>query len=344
VARESGRGSSGVTDFKRTSVLRRVAPLDRYAHHAVPGLEGNVCAFELIQDEPITVEAVSGRPMVIAAGDVFFGTPGHRDSTRWVVGGPPAAGLVPGGTYWVLADCGIVGELAGDSPLDKPYLGQVKYLGTLRDEHQHDLNVRQFARATAAGAADRGAPIYLLVGTSAEAGKTTAGIAVLQSLLHQGHASVVALKATGVASLRELATYRDFGAAQALDFVDFGVPSTCPARRSDLGGVFEHMLDVCLSLPADAVVMECGSDMLGANVPAFIACLRRRRAEIKVILAAADPLGALGGKIVLERMGLKVDLITGPCTDTPTALERTRSLCGVTALNMARRGTHDALI
>ena len=332
-----------MTEFKRTSVLRRVAPLDRYPHQAVPGREGNVCAFELIQDEPITVEAASGRPMVIAAGDVFLGAPGHRDSTRWVVGGPPNAGLVPGGTYWVLADCGIVGELVGDSPLEKPYLGQVKYLGTVPDGHGRDLNIRQFALA-AAGKVDHGAPIYLLVGTSAEAGKTTAGIAVLQSLLHQGHANVVALKATGVASLRELATYRDFGAAEALDFVDFGVPSTCPAERSDLAGVFEHMLDVCLSLPADAVVMECGSDMLGANVPAFISCLKRRRADVKVILAAADPLGALGGKIVLERMGLKVDLVTGPCTDTPTALERTQTLCGVTALNMARHGTHVTLI
>ncbi|HXW23982.1 MAG TPA: hypothetical protein VEK73_04485 [Xanthobacteraceae bacterium] len=333
-----------MTDFKRTSVLRRLPPLDRCLYRAVPGLEGNVCAFELTEDEPITVEAESGRPMVIAPGDVFLGAPGHRDSTRWLVGGPPSGGLVPDNAYWVLAECGIVGDLMGDSPVEKSYLGQVKYLGTLRDQHDRDLNIRQFAVGAAAGATDRAAPTFLLVGTSAEAGKTTAGIAVLQSLRHQGHGTVVVLKATGVASLRELAIYRDFGAAEALDFLDFGLPSTCPANRTDIDGLFEHMLDVCLSMPADAVVMECGSDMLGANVPVFIDCLKRRRAEVKVILAAADPLAALGGKTVLDRMGLKVDLVTGPCTDTPTALERTRALCGVTALNMARRGTHDALI
>jgi hypothetical protein len=333
-----------VEDFKRTSVLRRVSPLGSPRPRAAPGLEGNVCAFKLSQDEPITVEAGSGRPMVIAPGDVFLGTPGHRDSTRWVVGGPPDGGLLPDSTYWVLADCGIVGDLAGDSPVEKPYLGQVKYLGTVRDRDDRDLNIRQFALAPAVGAADHGAPAFLLVGTSAEAGKTTAGIAVLQSLRGQGHSTAVVLKATGVASLRELTTYQDFGAAQVLDFVDFGLPSTCPANRTDIDGVFEHMLDVCLSMPADAVVIECGSDMLGANVPVFLDCLRRRRKEMKVILAAADPLGALGGQTVLLRMGLKVDLVTGPCTDTPTALERTRTLCGVTAMNMARRGTHDVLI
>jgi hypothetical protein len=332
-----------VTEFKRTSVLRRVGSLDSFRHHPVAGGEGNVCAFELTQSDPITVEAASGRPMVIAPGDVFLSTPGHRDATRWVGGGVPAGGLVPDHRYWVLADCGIVGELFGESPAAQPYLGEVKYLGTLHDEKDHDLNLRQFALARAEGAADYGASLFVLVGTSAESGKTTAGLAVLDSLLHQGQSTVVALKATGTASVRELMTYRDFGAVEAFDFVDFGLPATSPAKRTDIAEVFEHMLDVCLSTPADAVIIECGSDMLGVNVPTFLHCLRRRRSEFKLILAAADPLGALGGKMVLKDMGLDVDLITGPCTDTPTTLERTRTLCGVTALNMARRGTHDVL-
>jgi hypothetical protein len=237
--------------------------------------------------------------------------------------------------------CGIVGELAGDSPVAKPYLGEVKYLGTLRDTSGRDLNLAQFSLAPANDRADHGAPAFVLVGTSAEAGKTTAGLAVLESLRHQGRSAVLALKATGVASVREIMTYRDFGAVEAFDFVDFGLPSTCPANRTDMKEIFEHMLDTCLSALADAVIMECGSDMLGANVPVFLECFRRRRFQFKTILAAADPLGALGGKTVLAEMGLKVDLITGPCTDTPTALERTRTLCGVTALNMARSGTHE---
>lgn len=332
-----------MTEFKRASVLRRVGPVESLQHRPVPGREGNVCVFELTQDDPITIEAESGRPMVVAPGDVFLGTPGHRDSTRWLVGGPPADGLIPDRSYWVLADCGIVGELVGDSPVSKPYLGEVKYLGTLRDEKNRDLNLRRFSLAPPKGQVDCGASLFVLVGTSAEAGKTTAALAVLESLRHHGRSAVLALKATGVASLRELMTYRDFGAIDAFDFVDFGLPSTCPANRTDIEPMFEHMLDTCLSRAAEAVIMECGSDMLGANVPVFLECLKRRRSQMKIILAAADPLGALGGKTVLKEMGLEVDLITGPCTDTPTALERTRTLCGVTALNMARRGTHDVL-
>jgi hypothetical protein len=57
-----------------------------------------------------------------------------------------------------------------------------------------------------------------------------------------------------------------------------------------------------------------------------------KRPDAKVILAAGDPLAALGGKQVLQGMKATVSLITGPCTDTPTARHRTESLCGIPAI------------
>jgi hypothetical protein len=91
-----------------------------------------------------------------------------------------------------------------------------------------------------------------------------------------------------------------------------------------------------LSIASEAVVIECGGDILGGNVPVFLECLKRRRTELKIILAAADALGALGAKRVLQEMGLSISLITGPCTDTPTLRERTQTLCGIPALNMSK--------
>src|SRR5438477_5148016 len=204
---------------KRASILRRVTQSDRASPHSAAGLEGDVCTFELTQDLPITLEAVSGRPLIVAPGDRFLGSTGYRESTRWIVGGMPDGGLIPGNEYWVLADCGMVGDLAGQSPADKPYLGQVKYLHALRNAHGENLNIRQFAIEHAAEAPDHGAPIHLLVGTSAEVGKTTAGIAIVRSLLHNGHATLAVLKATGTASIGELLMYQDFGAAHAFDCV-----------------------------------------------------------------------------------------------------------------------------
>ncbi|MCS3763127.1 hypothetical protein [Bradyrhizobium centrosematis] len=273
---------------------------------------------------------------MLAPGDIFLATPGHRESTRWVVGGIPAGGLNPGEQYWVLAQAGIIGNFIGDSPVAKGHLGRVNYLGAVR-LGDRSLNIREFAVPTESRRSDNSALVYLVLGTSAEVGKTTAGIGIIRSLIQRGHETIVTLKATGTSSISELFAYRDFGATHVFDCVDFGLPTTYPSGRAGMEDIFDRALDLCLCMPADAIIIECGGDFLGANVPTFLQSLKRRRADSKVILAAADALGALGGKLMLRDMGFSVDLITGLCTDTPTLRQRTESLCGIPALNMSRQ-------
>jgi hypothetical protein len=332
-------GAQLPSDIKRTSVLRRFPPLDSAYCVAVAGLEGDVCAFELpAEASPIVVEDVSGRSLMLAPGDIFLATPGYRESTRWVVGGIPTGGLVPGEKYWVLAQAGIIGNLLGDSPGTKGHMGEVKYLGAVRMRGDQNLNIRDFAVSSDPGKLDQAALLYVVLGTSAEVGKTTAGIGIIRSLLQSGHTTIVALKATGTSSINELLAYRDFGAAHAFDCVDFGLPTTYPSDRAGVEGNFDLALDFCLCMRADAVIVECGGDFLGANVPVFLQRLKSRRSNGKIILAAADALGAMGGKLMLRDMGFSVDLITGLCTDTPTLRQRTENLCGIPAINMAREG------
>lgn len=321
-------------------MLRRVPALAGAAAVDMRGREGDVCAFALGEEAaPFVVEAETGRSMIVAPGDVFLATPGFRESTRWVVGTIPADGLVPGQAYWVLAESGIVGELQSDSPLEKHHLAQVTYIGAVADERGAALNVRHFAAdADGATGPDRGAPVFLIVGTSAEAGKTTAGTTILRSLRRKGLHRVVALKATGTSSLGELSAYRDLGAAEAYDAVDFGLPTTYPSGRPDIAPTFDRALAFCLSREADAVIVECGGDIMGANVPVFIERLRRRRPEPRVVLAAGDALGAAGATRMLGEMSVSVTLVTGPCTDSPILQRRTQELCGVPALNMTRDG------
>ena len=147
------------------------------------------------------------------------------------VGGIPAGGLVPGGDYWVLSDSGVVGELVScHSASELGHLGRVRYLGAVCGDRGETLNIRQFA-VTDTGGTDRNAPVYLMLGTSSEVGKTTAGVAVLRALRLQGHTTVIALKATGLAAIAEIAQYQDFGASQAFDCIDFGLPTTFPQGR-----------------------------------------------------------------------------------------------------------------
>src|SRR6201994_2117806 len=122
-------------DVKRTSALRRLPPLKKARYAEARGHEGDVCAFALAGEAaPIAVEALTGPAVMVAPGDGFLGTTGYRESTRWVVGGVPDGGLVPGSSYWVLSESGIVGDLIGDSPRAKSHLGQARYLGLVHDD------------------------------------------------------------------------------------------------------------------------------------------------------------------------------------------------------------------
>ncbi|HTZ37085.1 MAG TPA: hypothetical protein VMB84_13730 [Stellaceae bacterium] len=236
----------------------------------------------------------------------------------------------------MLAASGVVGEPIGGSPFDEAYIGSVRYLGAVCTDNGERLNIRQFA-VKGTGGSDCGAPVFLILGTSGEVGKTTAGIALVRMLRLRGHETVVALKATGSCSVEEIASYEDFGAAQALDCLDFGLPGTYPIGRDGIGEFFASALDFCLALPADAVVIECGSDLSNPNVREFLDRLIARRPDPRITLAAADALGALAAKQLLLEMGLSISLITGPCADTPALRERTSALCGVPTISLVRR-------
>ena len=332
----NGGSGSLPANLKRTSALRRVPPLRKIRFAANHGQEGDVCAFELPGDAAsITVESSTGRMMEIAPGDTFLATPGHRQSRRWAVGALPQDGLVPGNEYWVVCECGVVGELLSRSDRKMGHLGRVRYLGTVRGSDGGALNIRQFS-VTGSGGTDRDAPVYLILGTSTDVGKTTAGIAILRALRIKGQTTVIALKATGTPGIAEIARYQDFGAAQAFDCIDFGVPTTYPPGRPGISEFLGNMLDFCLSLPADAVLVECAGDPVSANAPELLACLKARRSDLKITLAAADALGALGAKHALAEIGLTINLITGPCTDTPILRQRTEALCGIPAVNLLR--------
>jgi hypothetical protein len=330
-------GGSLPANIKRTSALRRVPPLKSIRLRSECGGEGDVCAFELPRDaSPITVESPAGRMMAIAPGDAFLATPGWIETRRMAVGGIPAGGLVPDNDYWVLSYCGVVGELIScHSASELGHLGRVRYLGAVCGDGDETLNIRQFGVAGSGGETDLKAPAYLIIGTSSEVGKTTAGVAVLRALRMQGHSTVVALKATGTPGIAEIAQYQDFG-AQAFDCIDFGLPTTFPPGRPGIDNFLGNMLDFCFSLPADAVVVECAGDPVSANAPVLLSCLKARRGELKITLAAADALGAMGAKHALAEIGLKISLITGPCTDTSVLRQRTEALCGIPAINMAQ--------
>src|SRR5262245_54639097 len=71
--------------IKRTSVLRRVPELADIRLNSKLGNEGDVCVFQLLDDQPslIMESAHSAATMFLVPGDNFLGTPGYREARHW---------------------------------------------------------------------------------------------------------------------------------------------------------------------------------------------------------------------------------------------------------------------
>src|SRR5262245_48468463 len=152
-------------DVKKTSALRRIPPLSALHYVKAPAKEGHICAFRLAtESSPIVVEDTFGRAMTLVPGDLFLGTPGYRRSTRLVVGGTPKRGLIPGGKYWVISECGAVGNLIAGVPITKTFVSQARYLGAVTGDGSRILSLRDFAIDRPRRPIDRKAPLYLITG------------------------------------------------------------------------------------------------------------------------------------------------------------------------------------
>jgi hypothetical protein len=80
--------------------------------------------------------------------------------------------------------------------------------------------------------------------------------------------------------------------------------------------------------------MECAGDFVTGHSPQFLSCVKARRPDPIVVLAANDTLGAMGAKQALAERGFKLSLITGQCTDTPQLRQRVESMCGIRSINL----------
>jgi len=173
-----------------------------------------------------------------------------------------------------------------------------------------------------------GGPVVLIVGTSMEAGKTSAAKAIIRQL-KTGSLRVVGAKLTGAGRYRDILAMRDAGADAVYDFVDGGLPSTVCARAE-----YRESLDAVLRMIAsespDVAVVEAGAsplepyngDTLVEVIGAQVRC---------TVLCASDPYAVVG---VVQGFGIVPDIVSGIATNTSAGIDLIQKLTGLEALNI----------
>lgn len=272
--------------------------------------------------EATYVENPGGRNVEVVLGDSLVGVLGRRAATLGVVGDWQAIGddLV----IDVLTVGGLLGKATSVGWRAPPMI-RLAYSGHVVRE---GVKVVMKDFVPSARGVVHGFPVILVIGTSMEAGKTSAAKVVIRQL-KAGGVRVVGAKLTGAGRYRDILAMRDAGADAIYDFVDGGLPSTVCAHteyRDSLNAVLT-MID---AESPDVVVIEAGAsplepyngDTLMNEIGSQVHC---------TVLCASDPYAVVG---VVRGFGIEPDIVSGIATNTSAGIDLIEKLTGLEALNL----------
>jgi hypothetical protein len=268
------------------------------------------------------IESTDGREVEVVPGDLVVGAFGVRAATLSAVGSWEEIG--PDGVMEALTAAGLVGR-ATSVAWQAPPIMRLEYRGHVA---RGDRKVVMKDFVPTSGAPPFTGPIVLVVGTSMEAGKTSAAKVIIRQLKSAG-LRVVGAKLTGAGRYRDILAMRDAGADAVLDFVDAGLPlSICP--QPEYREALERLLAMIGEQAPDVVVAEAGASPLE---PCNGATLLAKIAEpiSCTALCASDPYAVLG---VVQGFGIVPDLVAGVATNTTAGIELIRRLTGLAALDL----------
>lgn len=164
----------------------------------------------------------------------------------------------------------------------------------------------------------RPVPIFLVVGSGMNSGKTTTAAKLINVLMQDGYRTG-AIKATGTGSGCDLWRFRDAGASHAVDFTDAGYASTYRLDADDVLGIVNRLGDTMRNRDIDVVVMEVADGLLQDETRTLLANGAFKNQVTGVFFNAVDTHSALHGVESLQDLGYDVVAVSGVVTSSPLA-------------------------
>jgi hypothetical protein len=317
-----------------TSRLRLTAELKVETDAYVP-TQGDVVVVKALS-ESVTygnLELPTGRLAKINRNDIIAGVFGKRRALKGFVGDIPA-GVKEGDKLHLLNMGGLIGECKGHHSSYSDAI-EVEVIGVAVNGNNKTLNIASEA-VEPVNSLSKSAPIIIVAGSSMHSGKTVAACEIIKQANEAG-LNVAGAKMSGVAALRDTYNMLDHGASEVASFLDCGLPSTVDI--DDLAPVAKAIMNHLNGSQPDLIVVELGDGILGGySVDTILKDEEIRDAMTSLVFCTSDYVGVVGGRTVLNALGLDIDVVAGSVTDSKMGEDYVRERLGITAANAHRNG------
>lgn len=290
---------------------------------------GNVIVVRALTDNATynTLELGTGRMAKINPGDIIAGVLGYRRALKGFVGDVPES-VAAGDRLHLLNLGGLVGRCVGHHHSLSNAI-EVEVIGMPVSEGRI-LNIAEGAVAPRE-TLDCPAPLVLVAGTCMNSGKTYAATEIIKHLTREGR-RVAAAKLAGVACLRDTLNMEDHGAIETMSFLDCGLPST--VGLADLAPMAKGVISKLAETSPDCIVIELGDGILGGyGVETIFGDKELMDATAALVFCAGDFVGAWGGRELLAKHSVKIDVISGPVADSQMGTDYVKRELGLDAAN-----------
>ena len=295
---------------------------------------GNVVVVRTLTDNATynTLELTTGRMAKINPGDIIAGVLGYRRALKGFVGDVPAT-IEVGDRLHLLNLGGLIGRCLGhhhsfNNAIEVEVLGMAVREGRILNIAERAIAPRDRLEVTV--------PLILVAGTCMNSGKTYAATEIIKHLTRTG-LRVAAAKLAGVACLRDTLNMEDHGAIETRSFLDCGLPST--VGLANLAPISKGIIGKLSESKPDCIVIELGDGILGGYaVETIFDDEQLMRAMAAMVFCAGDFVGAWGGRELLAARGVRIDVVSGPVTDSRMGADYVETELKLTAANALNDG------
>lgn len=207
----------------------------------------------------------------------------------------------------------------------------IRPLGLLGDAQGRRVNVADFALGPVALAGEA-PPVFAIVGTAMDAGKTETAAHLVRGLRATGRRAGY-IKVTGTGAGGDGWLLHDAGAESVLDFTDAGLPSTWRTPIARLEAVIDVLISNSVAAGMNAIVMEIADGVYQQETRELLRSKTFTRRVSGIVLAARDAMGASAGLCALADQDRPVLALSGLLSASPLQRREAEEATGVATLD-----------